>query len=272
MVIYRLLRVKAMVCVNFRFYAQLNYFLTPPRRQTWFRFQPEDSSSIKNMIEALGVPHAEVHLILVNGESVDFSYFVRDGDQISVYPAFTSLDVSSVSSITPQPLDEIKFVLDIHLGRLAAYLRMLGFDTVYQGKDYGDEELARISSAEHRILLTRDLGLLKRSIVTHGYYVRDTDPQRQLAEIVKAFKLSAVTIPFHRCLTCNALLEKVDKETISAELTDKTKQFFDEFHRCTACRKIYWKGSHYERMQRLIGEVFDGENNGSISTLEDRND
>src|SRR5262249_31383318 len=151
----------------FRFYAELNDFLPPGRRGVTFTYSFEGSPSIKDLIEALGVPHTEVDLILVNGESVDFAYRVREGDRISVYPVFESLDITPLLRVRPRPLRETRFVLDTHLGRLAAYLRLLGFDTLYRN-DAGDDELARISSGEGRILLTRDRGLLKRSQVTHG--------------------------------------------------------------------------------------------------------
>jgi uncharacterized protein with PIN domain len=257
-----------MLCVTFRFYAQLNDFLPPNRQQVRFGYCPEDSSSIKNMIESLGVPHTEVHFILVNEEPVDFTYFVQDSDRITVYPAFATLDISS--PVEPQPLEEIKFVLDIHLGRLAAYLRMLGFDTQYQRNDCGDEELARISSVENRILLTRDLGLLKRSIVKHGYYVRETNPQRQLAEIVKKFNLDLTGTLFRRCLNCNGLLEPVDKELISDRLPYKTKQFYHEYRQCRECGKVYWKGSHFERMQSLIDELIRQKNGPILPDPDDK--
>ncbi len=237
---------------DFRFYAQLNDFL--PRGKLGATYHFEQPTSIKHMIEALGVPHTEVRLILANGQPVDFSYIVRDGDQISVYPDFEHIDVSPIIRLQPEPLDEIRFVADVHLGRLAAYLRMLGFDTLYP-EDYRDEELARLSSADQRILLTRDRGLLKRNIVTHGYYVRDTRPERQLAEVVKAFDLAGKITPFHRCLACNGLLEPIDKASIGDRLLPNTMQYYDEFRICRTCGKIYWKGSHYQRMQRLIDRV-----------------
>jgi uncharacterized protein len=247
----------------FRFYAQLNDFLPPSRKQVPFPYAFAQTSSVKNVIEILGVPHTEVHLILVNGEAVDFAYLLRDGDWVSVYPAFRSIELADVSplehSLQLSPHDEPRFVLDVHLGRLAAYLRMLGFDTLYPD-DYRDEELARLSSEEQRILLTRDLGLLKRSIVTHGYYVRETNPQRQLVEIVKQFNLitliGAIT-PFRRCLSCNGPLDSVEKATILDQLQDDTRKYYDEFWRCQKCAKIYWKGSHFQRMQKLIDSILD---------------
>jgi hypothetical protein len=241
----------------FRFYAQLNDFLPPARRVSGFTYQFEQTSSVKNMIEAMGVPHTEVHLILVNSQPVDFSYLVKDQDRISVYPAFRSIDVSSVNGATPRSPDAIRFVLDVHLGRLAAYLRMLGFDTLYPD-DYRDEELARLANAEQRILLTRDTGLLKRNAVTYGYYVRETDPERQLVEVVKVFDLAQMMEPFHRCLHCNGILEPVDKAEIRDQLLPNTAQYYEEFGRCQSCGKIFWKGSHYQRMQAMIERVLRG--------------
>jgi uncharacterized protein len=201
----------------FRFYAELNDFLLPERRAGAFIRSFEENPSIKDAIEALGVPHTEVDLILVNGESVDFSYLVQDGDRVSVYPVFESLDITPLARVRPRPLRETRFVLDVHLGRLASYLRMLGFDTLYRN-DYTDDTLAGISSAERRILLTRDRGVLKRSQVTHGYCLRETDPRRQLVEVVRRFDLFRAMAPLQRCLRCNALLEPVSKESIVERL------------------------------------------------------
>ncbi len=240
--------------VWFRFYAELNDFLPADKRQVGFVHSFEGRVSIKHLIEALGVPHPEVDLVLVNGRSVDFSYLVQDGDQISVYPVFESLDITPLVHLRPQPLRETRFVLDTHLGRLAAYLRMLGFDTLYRN-DTADEELAQISSQERRILLTRDRGLLKRGVVTHGYCMRETAPRRQLVEVLRRFDLFQTVKPFSRCLRCNDMLQPVSKEAISHRLPPKTQQYYDEFRICQACNQIYWKGSHYQRMQQLIERV-----------------
>lgn len=200
------------------------------------------------------MPHPEVDLVLVNGQSVDFSYLVQDGDHISVYPVFESIDISPLVRVRPHPLRESRFVLDTHLGRLAAYLRMLGFDTVY-GNDYADEKLARIAADEGRILLTRDRGLLKRSVVTHGYCVRETAPRRRLVEVLRRFDLFDAIRPFSRCIRCNGPLEAVDAEAIADRLPPRTRKYYDAFRICRACDQIYWKGSHYERMQALITSV-----------------
>jgi deazaflavin-dependent oxidoreductase (nitroreductase family) len=245
-----------MVRVAVRFYAELGEFLPPARRQVTFRYELKESASVKHVIESLGVPHTEVDLILVNGESVDFTYLVRDGDRISVYPVFESIDISPLVRVRPGPLREPRFVLDTHLGKLAAYLRMLGLDTLYRN-DYDDDVLARLSGRERRILLTRDRGLLKRSIVTHGYHVRESDPEQQAAEVLRRFDLSKAVVPFRRCMRCNGVLEPVAKEAILDRLAPKTRCYYDEFAICQGCGRIYWKGSHYadmrRRMERLLG-------------------
>jgi uncharacterized protein with PIN domain len=141
---------------------------------------------------------------------------------------------------------------------------MLGFDTLYQN-DYPDEELARISSQEGRILLTRDRGLLKRSAVTHGYCVRETDPREQVREVLQRFDLFGAVKPFRRCMRCNSILQPVAKEAISHRLPPKTRQYYDEFRICRACDQVYWKGSHYQRMQRFIQSVLAQEQNGLVT-------
>lgn len=244
-----------MPAAHFRFYASLNYFLPPHRRQTRFtRYWPE-TASIKDAIEALGVPHPEVDLLLVNGQAVDFSYLVQDGDWISVYPAFTAFDITPLGCLR-SPLREIRFVLDIHLGKLANYLRLLGFDTLYRN-DYDDVELAQIASQEGRILLTRDRALLKRRLVTYGYCVRHDQAEEQIKEIWQRFALWQQARPFQRCLRCNGLLQSVAKAAIDSRLLPKTRQYYHEFCLCQSCGQIYWQGSHYQRLQALIDTIVD---------------
>lgn len=241
---------------SFRFYAELNDFVPPHRKQTIFSHVFNGQPSVKDTIEALGVPHTEVDLILVNGESVDFSYRIMDGDQISIYPMFESIDIAAVLRVRPQPLREVRFVLDTHLGRLAGYLRMLGFDALYQN-DFQDEELASLSSIGRRILLTKDRGLLKRGEVTHGYCVREFHPRRQLVEVLRRFDLVGSIEPYKRCIRCNGMLTPVDKEEIIDQLQPETRQYYDEYHRCQDCARIYWRGSHYQRMQLFIAQILE---------------
>lgn len=240
--------------VTLRFYAELNDFLPPSRRQTAFVHPLTGKTTVKDLVEALGIPHTEIDLILVNGEPVDWTRTVHDGDRISVYPVFESIDISSLVRLRPRPLRVPRFVLDVHLGKLAAYLRMLGFDTLYRN-DWDDEDLAHLASSERRILLTRDRGLLRRSAVTHGYYVRETVPRRQVVEVVRRFDLAGLIQPFARCMRCNGLLCRVPKQEVSDLLPPRTRRYYDTFFRCADCGRIYWHGSHVQRMQGLIDHV-----------------
>jgi len=240
--------------VKIRFYEELNDFLPQDRRKVSFEHGFRQAGSIKDMAETLGVPHTEIDLILVNGQSVDFNHIVQDGDNISVYPVFESLDISPVTHLRPAPLRQTRFVLDTHLGRLAAYLRMLGFDTLYRN-DYGDPDLADISVSEHRILLTCDRQLLMRKQITHGYYVRERQPRKQLVEILSRFDLFGTLRPFTRCMHCNGKIKAVNKGEIASRLMPRTKAWYNEFWQCPKCSKIYWKGSHYQRMQQLISSI-----------------
>ncbi len=241
---------------HFRFYAELNDLLPLPKRGPSLSHAFETTASVKDAIEAFGVPHTEVDLILANGEPAAFSYLLRDGDRISVYPVFRWLNLSPLTHLQPRSEGEMRFVLDTHLGKLAAHLRMLGFDSLYRN-DCEDEELAHISSSQQRTLLSRDRGLLKRSLVTHGYLVREAQPGQQLIEVVNRFDLSRLIAPFRRCLHCNALLQPVAKELINDRLLPDTRRRYHQFHRCPECDRIYWKGSHYRRMTRLIERMID---------------
>ena len=245
-----------MALANFRFHGELNFFLPPERNDVNFVHQFKKRPSIKDTIESLGVPHPEVYCIEVNGENVDFSYILQDGDKVEVYPisARTYREINLI--VRPPEPQEKCFVLDVHLGKLASSLRMLGFDTLYRN-DYDDEELAEISAAENRILLTRDTGLLMRGIVIYGYYVRSTDREEQLKEAMERFELFPNVKPFKRCIRCNGLLEAVAKEAIIEKLPEQTKQNINEFHQCQNCAQIYWRGAHYERMQEFIDGVME---------------
>ena len=243
---------------TFRFIAELNDFLPRDRRDTAIAYRFEHRASIKDMIEAQGVPHPEVDVIMVDGQPVDFDYVVQNGDEVAVYPRSASGDLPGSTRAGPTPPAEARFVLDTHLGKLAAYLRLLGFDTLYRN-DYQDETLAVISAGEERILLTRDRNLLKRRVVVHGYFVRATDPRRQVVEVLRHYDLWTSLAAYSRCIRCNGRLDRVPKESVAAGLAPKTRQHYDEFHQCRDCRQVYWKGSHYAPLQRFVDEVLAGE-------------
>ena len=238
-------RTNQMSTAYFDFTESLNYFLPRLQRNENIPLAFQGRQSLKHLIESLGVPHTEAGSVLVNGESRELSHIPRDGDRIEVR-----------SEAAPPPI-EPRFILDGHLGRLNAYLRMLGFDCLYQN-DYDDKDLAKLIQHEERILLTRDRRLLMRKVVKYGYCPRSLDPTVQLTEIAQRFDLAGKIVPFHRCLRCNHLLEPVSKEAILERLEPLTKKHFDDFRICPACKQIYWKGSHYERMQKLIAGAVHG--------------
>lgn len=211
-------------------------------------------STVKDLIESAGIPHTEIELIAANGEAVPFDYVVRHGDRIGVYPAFWSIDVRGAAPLR-NPLNRpVKFVLDVHLGRLAAYLRMLGFDAFYRNC-LADPELARISANEQRVLLTRDRGLLKHGAVTYGYWLRETDSRAQAEEVLRRFELTAELRPFTRCMACNEALQEVSREQARAAVPARVFERHEEFRRCPRCGRVYWKGTHYRRMERWIAEL-----------------
>ena len=210
--------------------------------------------TVKDLVEAMGVPHTEVDLLLVDGRSVDLGYRLRDGDRVSVYPVFEAFDISPVSQVRPRPLRQTRFIADVDLGRLARYLRLLGFDTAYRN-DWSDAGLVERATCERRILLTRDRGLLKRSAVDHGYLVRQTEPTAQLHEVIERFDLRRCLRPFTRCPECNGTVERVAKEEVIGRLPPLTAQYYEEFWRCEECGRLYWKGGHYRSQRALVDSV-----------------
>lgn len=243
-----------MATAAIRFYAELNDFLPPARRQCTSLHHFNGRVSIKDMLESLGVPHTEIALILINGAPADFDRIVPDGCRVAVYPPFRSLDIATLGSLQPPLPAEPRFVVDVHLGRLASTLRLLGFDTLLPA-DHADDQLAAIAAAEGRILLTRDQGLLKRRIVTWGYWVRSTNPRTQIFEVVRRFDLAGRLRPFQRCAHCNTPLQPVDKAAILDRLAPNTRLYYDSFQRCPLCDRLYWRGSHTAHLEQLIAEI-----------------
>ncbi len=231
-----------MSTAHFLFFGRLRDFLLKDQQNRVITVDFRGRQSIKHLAESLGVPHPEIGQVQVNGQEGTLSTITQDGDQVEVHPIPNGCPI------------EPRFVLDNHLGRLTAYLRMLGFDCLYHN-DYDDGELAETSQSEERILLSRDRRLLMRKSVTYGYCLRSLDSLEQLTEVIQRFDLTSRIAPFHRCLRCNHLLEPVAKEAILDRLEPLTKLYFDEFQICPACQQIYWKGSHYEKMQKLIREI-----------------
>jgi len=239
---------------EFRFYEELNDFLPLERQKRTFSHEFAGTPSVKDTIEALGVPHTEVDLILVEGESVGFDALLCGGERVAVYPVFEALDISPLIHLRPHPLRRTRFVLDVHLGKLARYLRLLGFDSLYRN-DYEDAEIVAISLKDRRIILTRDKGILKTGAVTHGYWLRAIRPKEQLREVVKALDLGRGIKPFSRCMVCNVELCQVEKTDIVDLLPEGVRENQDKFVRCSGCHRIFWAGSHYEHLRELVEEL-----------------
>ncbi|MEG8946662.1 Mut7-C RNAse domain-containing protein [Rosettibacter firmus] len=243
-----------MKTIFLRFYEELNDFLPAEKRKRLFEHKFWGQPSIKDVIESLGVPHTEVDLILVNGESVSFNYLVKDNDHISVYPEFETFDISNLQKLRKTSLRKPKFICDVHLGKLARNLRMFGFDVYYEN-NLNDEKIVEISLKEKRTILTRDLGILKRSNVIRGYFVRSENPQEQIIEIINRFHLTNQIKPFTLCLECGSKLKRISKKEIIHLIPEKVKKTQNRYFICTQCKKIYWRGIHFEKMNATVKKI-----------------
>lgn len=236
---------------SFRFYGSLNDFIAVSERNRWISYDFQGKPAVKDAIEALGVPHPEVKAILLNNSAVGFEHHLHPQQRVEVYPAEVLPALPESSQLGGHATGEEKFILDVHLGKLTKSLRMLGFDCHYENM-LSDQEIVAAAEKENRIVLTRDVGLLKRKLVRRGYWLRSQNPDEQLGEVINYFKLKNKCKPLTRCLACNGLIEEVSKENVMDKLLPKTRQHFHEFFQCRSCRQVYWKGSHYERMQESI--------------------
>ncbi|MGH8120614.1 MAG: Mut7-C RNAse domain-containing protein [Gammaproteobacteria bacterium] len=243
--------------VRFRFYEELGDFLPSSRRKGEFCYRLGKGETVKHAIEACGVPHTEVELILANGASVGFDYQPCDADRISVYPQFEAFDITPLLRVRELPLRTPRFIADVHLGALARYLRMLGFDTLYE-ENWRDAQIAAVSARDRRIVLTRDRDLLMHKIITHGRFVRAIRPRDQLREVVDAVDLTGCISPFTRCMECNSELVRISKQHVQHRLPPDTLEAFTQFSQCGSCARVYWQGSHYRRMWTFIAATFAG--------------
>jgi uncharacterized protein len=244
------------ITVNVRVYAELNGFLPPKQRQAQFVRQIRFPTSVKDLLEGAGVPHTEIALILVDGESQSFEYLVEHDCRVAAYPRFQTVNSTETRVLQPEVSGVPGFIVDVHRGRLARYLRLLGFDSLYD-MAAEDDSLVDRSRDGGRILLTRDRELLMRRDVSRGYYVRAEDPRRQLGEVIHRFDLAPAARPFTRCMKCNGPLSRVEKARVEERLEPGTRRHFDRFWQCVECGNIYWRGSHYERLLREVTNALD---------------
>ena len=243
-----------MVSATFRFYGELNDFLARERRGRSFAAPCARAATTKHMIEALGVPHTEVELVLLNGEPRGLDDILEEGDRIAVYPRFTAFDVADVARLDQRPPGRVRFVADAHLGGLARLLRMAGFDTVYRNT-LNDAEVEAIALDDGRAVLTRDRELLKRRGIAYGCYVRALKGEAQLREVVERFGLAERMRPFTLCLSCNAPLRPIAKAEVRDRLPPRVAATQDEFSTCDCCHGVFWKGSHWQRMAGVLNEI-----------------
>ncbi len=240
-----------------RFYEELNDFLPDEKRKRDFQAFFRPKSTVKDVIVSMGVPHAEVDLILVNGASVDFACPLEGGERISVYPVFESLDIRPCKNLGSKPLRHLRFVTDTHLDRLARYLRLLGFDTVYYN-DFNPRGLIEVSIRQARVLLTRSSRVLKHKAITRGILVREVDPRMQLKTIFQRLDLRAEARPFSRCLCCNGLVRPISKQEVSNRLPSRVGASYQAFFLCSSCNRVYWKGRYFKQMSRSVQEMLRG--------------
>ena len=239
---------------SFYFRSGLTVFLPVKWREVWVTYAFNQDQSVKHLVESMGVPHTEVGKILINGQPVGFDSLVSDGDHVEVFPH----EDRQPGEPVPQSEElEPRFVLDNHLGKLATYLRMLGFDCWYEN-DYQDDQLEQIACQEQRILLSRDHLLFMRKRITAGYWLRSQIPEKQLQEVMQRFNLTPKIQPLSRCMRCNHPLTPVSKAQVIDRLEPLTKKYFEVFSLCPECKQVYWQGSHYHKMIGFIDRLLKG--------------
>jgi uncharacterized protein with PIN domain/sulfur carrier protein ThiS len=220
---------------RFSFDPALLPFLEKLHRGAPFEYDCARAATLKNAIEALGVPHTEVGALHVNGEPATLQRIVREGDYVEVETAKSGSDA------------DLRFAADAHLGGLARFLRMLGFDTLHRNA-FSDDEIRRLAEAERRIVLTRDRELLKCREIARGAYVRALKPEAQLREVAARYEIAPLARPFTLCLSCNLPLQPVEPAVIAHRLPPAVYELHQRFVRCPGCDGVFWPGSHYERM------------------------
>jgi len=155
----------------------------------------------------------------------------------------------NISMNTKQPP---AFIADCHLGKLAKYLRMMGFDTLYFSS-IDDNDLIELAQSESRIILTRDRALHERKEAP-TFYLQPIDNLEQLKVLQEHFQIKDYQLS-SRCLICNTPLEKISKNKVQEKLPPKVKHYFNEFEICPTCKRIYWHGDHYRHMMSVINTI-----------------
>jgi len=253
-----------MIKVYYRFYEELNKYLPEEKHKVWFEVKYEKRISVLNALHIFNIPQKKVDLLLVNQKSKGFDYVLKNNDRISVYPVFELFDITDLTKVREKPLRNIKFVCDVHLGKLCKYLRMLGFDTLYSNQNKPND-IVKISNNDNRIVLSKDYSYNKNKNITHFYWVRSSDSREQLKDLIRKMQLVKSINPFTRCIICNDYIKEIDKNKVKDRLLPNTNKFFNKFYICRTCDKIFWKGSHYEDMVEFINRHFIIKNTNGLS-------
>ena len=244
------------VSADIRFHGELIHLAARQGRPAAFPYPLTRKASIKDALEALGAPHTEIYRLCFNGEDADFQRILAPGDRVEVFPAKPPVDPTRQTLLRP-PLPSLRFLVDVNVAKLGALLRLLNYDAAKApgGSEGNDAALAAMAEKEGRFVLTRDLALLKRKKIVHGRLIRAVAPEDQLLEVMIFFGMRPPFRTFRRCLRCNVALKPVDKRDVLPRLEPKTKQYFEEFHRCPVCERVYWPGSHHEGMLRMMDGI-----------------
>jgi uncharacterized protein len=234
-----------------KFEPEFDFFLAKIHRAGPVDYCLNRQASVKDIIESFGIPHTEVGKITFDDQEIDFSTLPRVSGVIQVFGIDPPFSVLSPSLLRPVPLNYIEFVADVNVIRLGRLMILLGLDVCYSST-YSDSDIADIAQTQGRIVLTRDTGLLKRKKIVFARRVKANLPDDQLIEIIDFFGLEPLISLFSRCTHCNVQLMPVEKQTVLHLLEPKTKRYFDTFLQCPRCKKVFWKGSHCDKIQQKI--------------------
>jgi hypothetical protein len=153
---------------------------------------------------------------------------------------------------------EIKFIVDNNVGKLARWLRLIGYDTLlFKQKD--DGQMIKIALSENRVILTKDAQFMKRRLVTNGklktIHIKQDDPKLQVQEVVKTLNLNYQFKPFSLCLECNRALVARNKEEVKNLVPARVFETQTQYTQCPACHRIYWPGTHWQAMVKKLQDL-----------------